>query len=374
MFSGRCAWRTLAFCRHSAVIALALLCWFVARASADQLTVTPSLAQSHPYRYGVVPVLGSRLAAARAIARPDVTTSGNLLYKGGLSGLGVVAGTPRVYLVFWGLQWGAQRTNGKGDVTLSGDINGMAPDLQEFLKGLGTGGETWSGVMTQYCQGVLTGAQTCPAGAAHVGSAAGGVLAGVWVDESSAAPFQATGNQIGTEAVQAAAHFGNTTQSANQSAQYVIVSPGGTHPDGFGTPSAQFCAWHDFTGDNTLSGGAVSSPYGPLAFTNLPYVSDAGKGCGQGYVNHGATGMLDGVTIVEGHEYAETLTDPYPPAGWIDSSGYEDGDKCAWVSSGPGASQDITLSTGSFPVQSTWANDANGGSGGCEISHPIMGS
>ncbi|MBV8236579.1 MAG: putative Ig domain-containing protein, partial [Acidimicrobiia bacterium] len=29
------------------------------------------------------------------------------------------------------------------------------------------------------------------------------------------------------------------------------------------------------------------------------------------------------------------------------------------------------LATGRFPVQSTWANDFNGGAGGCEISHPI---
>jgi serine protease len=78
------------------------------------------------------------------------------------------------------------------------------------------------------------------------------------------------------------------------------------------------------------------------------------------------------VTIVGGHEYAETLTDEYPPGGWLDSSQGENGDKCAWVSSGQGASQNITLSTGTFAVQSTWANDFNSGTGGCEISHPIV--
>ena len=40
--------------------------------------------------------------------------------------------------------------------------------------------------------------------------------------------------------------------------------------------------------------------------------------------------------------------------------------------SGQGASQNIPLSTGSFAVQSTWANDFNGGRGGCEVSHPIV--
>jgi len=78
------------------------------------------------------------------------------------------------------------------------------------------------------------------------------------------------------------------------------------------------------------------------------------------------------VTIVGGHEYAETITDQNPPGGWLDASQAEDADKCAWISSGQGASQNITLATGTFAVQSTWANDFNGGAGGCEISHAIV--
>jgi serine protease len=100
-------------------------------------------------------------------------------------------------------------------------------------------------------------------------------------------------------------------------------------------------------------------------------VTDAGASCGENFVN--SSGTLDGVTIVGGHEYAETITDEYPPGGWTDSSGNENGDKCAWISSGQGASQNITLSTGTFAVQSTWANDFNSGAGGCEVSHPIFG-
>jgi serine protease len=271
--------------------------------------------------------------------------------------------------VFWGSQWGTQGTNGSGYATFSGDSSGVAPDLQAFFKGIGTGGETWSGVMTQYCNGVSTGAQTCPASSTqHVGYPTGGALAGVWEDTSAAAPATASGHAIGAEAVKAATHFGNTTQASNANAQYVIVSPHGTNPDNY--KSQGFCAWHDYTGDTTLSGGSVSSPDGTLAFTNLPYIPDAGASCGGGFVN--SPGTLDGVTIVEGHEYAETITDTWPAGGWIDSSTAENGDKCAWISSGQGASQNITLSTGSFAVQSTWANDFNGGSGGCEVSHPIV--
>ena len=317
----------------------------------------------HPYRHGLVPTLGAGL--------PNLGLN-NLSYGGGTGGVGVTTGAPRVYLVFWGSQWGTSGTDSNGYTTLSGDPQGSAPLLQGFFKGLGTGGETWSGVMTQYCEGVASGTKTCPAGSAHVGYPTGGALAGVWVDESSAAPTQATGNQIGSEAVKAAAHFGNTTTTANRNAQYVVLSPTGTHPDGFNTTGSQFCAWHDYTGDSSLSGGAPNSPYGPLAFTNEPYVTDAGSSCGANFVNSGPSGVADGVTIVEGHEYAETITDQFPAGGWTDITGYENGDKCAWISSGQGASQNIQLSTGSYPVQSTWANDYQNNSGGCEIGHPTV--
>ena len=52
----------------------------------------------------------------------------------------------KVYIVFWGSQWGTQGTNAQGDVTLSNDPHGAAPYLQNLFKGLGTGNELWSGV------------------------------------------------------------------------------------------------------------------------------------------------------------------------------------------------------------------------------------
>jgi serine protease len=326
------------------------------------------LAQGHPYRHGVVPLRpgpnhhGSNPA-------PRAANANNLNYDGGVQGVGVTTGAPRVYVVFWGSQWGTQSTNSQGYVTLSGDPSHAAPDIQAFFKGLGTGNELWSGVMTQYCEGVASGSQNCPATAAHVGYPTGGALAGVWVDESAAAPASATGHQIGQEAVNAAGHFGNTTTAANRNVQYDIVSPTGTTPDGFNTLGGNFCAWHDYTGDSTLSGGAVSSPYGPIAFTNMPYVTDAGAGCGENFVNSGSSGTDDGVTIVGGHEYAETITDQFPAGGWTDNSGNENGDKCAWISSGQGASQNIALTTGTFAVQSTWSNETVN----CQVSHAIVG-
>ena len=126
------------------------------------------------------------------------------------------------------------------------------------------------------------------------------------------------------------------------------------HSGGFGT---QYCAYHSST----------SSTFGNVAYTNLPYITDAGVSCG---ANFNGLGPNAGITIVGGHEMAETMTDQFPNGGWLDSSGAENGDKCAWISSGQGAAADITLSTGTFPVQSLWSNGFNSGSGGCVLSYP----
>jgi serine protease len=305
-------------------------------------------------------------------------TTGLLSYQGGLGGSGVVTGTPKVYVVFWGTQWGTQ---GSADVkgtsypSFSGDPAGMAPDLLAFYAGLGTAGESWSGVLTEYCQSsatvaVPTGATSCPAGAAHVGVPSGGALAGVWEDTRAAAPASATDAQLAVEAEDAAAHFGNTAAGSTLDAQYVIVSPTGTTPDGFNTPSGGFCAWHDYTTDGT---GAVS-PNGAILFTNLPYIPDAGYGCGAGYVNPGGAGVLDGVTVIASHEYAETLTDPYVGYGWYNDSYGEAADACAWAPLNENGGEDLTLATGTFPVQGVWANDADGGTGGCALSHATVSS
>jgi hypothetical protein len=349
--------------RIRAGISLALgvlltLCLFVPSAGAHSKNLVSNLAQGHRWRHGVVPQRGSKAASF-------FSSGGNLSYGGGISGVGVATGPPKVYLVFWGSQWGTQSTNTAGNYTYGGDPKSMAPDLQAFFKGLGTGGEKWSGVMTQYCQGVAVGTQTCPTSSTqHVGYPTGGALGGVWEDTSSAAPSQATAHELAAEAVNAANHFGDFSPNA----EYFIVSPTGTNPDGWLTGG--FCAWHDYSGDNSMDGGgAVSSPNGPVAFTNMPYVTDAGTSCGENFVNSGSAGTLDGVTIVGGHEYAETITDTFPAGGWTDNSGYETGDKCAWISgTGQAASQNITLTTGTFAVQSTWANDYSA----CRVSDQII--
>ena len=119
-----------------------------------------SPAYHHPYRHGFVPTI-ARLKLMLAWDRAHgihADSAANVDYGGGVDGIGVTTGPEKVYLVFYGSQWGTQSTNSNGDVTLSGDPSGEAPYVQEFMKGLGTGGELWSGVMTQYCDGVAASA------------------------------------------------------------------------------------------------------------------------------------------------------------------------------------------------------------------------
>lgn len=330
----------------------------VAPATASSATASSTAAVSgkagdaHSYRHGVIAPRGAQGVT------PAIASASNLAYNGGTDGIGVTTGAEKVYLVFWGSQWGTAGTDSAGNTTLSGDPNGAAPYLQRLYQGLGTDSELWSGTLTQYCEGVATGSQACPGNSSHVAYPTGGALAGVWEDSSAAAPASATASQISAEAVAAAAHFGNTAPAANRDAQYVIVSPTGTHPDGFNA-GAGFCAWHSWT----------SSAYGDLAYHNLPYVSDMGGSCGQNAVNSGTAGTLDGFSIVDGHEYAETVTDQNPSGGWTDSGGSEIADKCAWRSVGSvGGMADLSLASGTFAMQGNWDND----SAACAFTHPIV--
>lgn len=347
--------------------------------STDGMSTNPyAPSYGHSYRHGAVPTREAKdrmrqYENLHAAAGKTATGSKTLSYGGGVDGIGVTSGTPKVYVVVYGSQWGTSGTDANGNMVLSADAYGEVPLLQKLFKGLGTGGELWSGTMTQYCDGsgVASGAKSCTSSAGHIGyPTTSGVLAGVWYDNSAASPSSATGTQLAQEALKAAAHFGNTTAASNRYVQYVILSPTGTHPDGFNTSSGQFCAWHDWQGD----GYGVTSTVGDVAFTNMPYVHDMGSSCGQNFVNSGTTGTLDGVTIVEGHEYAETLTDQNPAGGWTNhvkgsaSKGQENGDECAWISSGTGASANVVMNSGTFAMQSTWSNDTNN----CAISHPVV--
>jgi hypothetical protein len=262
------------------------------------------------------------------------STTGQLFSHGGnVQVAPSLGGHATVYLVLWGSQW-------------SNDPSGEAGIVENFLGGVG--GSKWDASVTQYCEGVASGTYFCNG----AGNPADGAISygGVWADNASTAPSKPRQSQLAAEAAKAAGHFGNTTAATNLTVQYVIATSHGHNANGFGT---QYCAWHSST----------SSAYGTIGYTNLPYITDAGASCG---ANFNGLGPTAGITIVEGHELAETQTDIFPNGGWLDSSGAENGDKCAWNS----ATASVSFSGGSFPVQPLWSNAANNSSGGCVLSYP----
>jgi hypothetical protein len=270
-------------------------------------------------------------------AAPAVHAAGTLLSYGG----GPIVTAPAVYIVYWGSQWGT--------TSITNDPAGEAPLQLSFFQHMFGTGDTWSTSTTQYCQGVAVGTTQCGTSGTHVGHPASNPVRGTWLDSASASPTKPSQSQITAEAARAAAHFGVTGNNV----QIIVDSAHNVKPTGFGT---QYCAWHSVT---TVSGQN-------LPFTNMPYVSDVGASCGANFVapSGGVNGATEGVTIVGGHEYGETVTDPAAGNGWL-ASGSENGDLCAWISSGQGASAIVGINGVNYAVQSLYSNNFNNNSGGC---------
>ena len=266
------------------------------------------------------------------------THHASLLYSHG----GAIEQAAKVYIVYWGPQWSTGFSTG-------GYSSAQAQTyVQDFFGSVG--GSSWANSTTQYCQGVAGGTTQCGSAGVHPSNPTN-ELAGTWND-TRAVPGSPTQSQIAAEASALASHFGGV----NTNADYMVFTPTGHSESGFGT---NWCAYHSSSGN--------------LSYAYVPYQPDAGTSCGMNYVNGVnstfGNGYFDGFSIVGGHEYAETITDPYPNSGWLDGKSAENGDKCAWINSGQGAASNINAGGHSFAVQSLWSNAFNSGNGGCVLSY-----
>jgi hypothetical protein len=235
---------------------------------------------------------------------------------------GWVQTSPRLYLVYWG-DW-------------STDSYGVMNRLYYFYKGVG--GSGWNQTQTQYGYNCAIGSTYCSSSAKMITNPAN-QLVNYWKD-TSFVPATPTQAQMAAEAQKAANYFGDRSINA----QYIIALPTG-HRDAVSIAKG-WCAWHNYT-----------TSYGNLiTYTSMPYIPDMGTTCGMNKVNAGAAGYLDGVTILAGHEYAETETDPFLNA-WLDSdrTGNEDADKCLQWNL-PGYFRNYAFSTGTFAVQPLWSD------------------
>ena len=128
-------------------------------------------------------------------------------------------------------------------------------------------------------------------------------------------------------------------------------------------PSAAYCAYH--------SQAPSSSIYGLLAYPI--YASPVGFTCGSDAVFpvvQAPNGNPDADTEVSptSHEVIEAWTDPDTVSGWYDSSGFENGDECAYIfgtaSGTPGALYNQTINGHHYLTQEEFSNNSFFRSGG----------
>ena len=106
---------------------------------------------------------------------------------------------------------------------------------------------------------------------------------------------------------------------------------------------AGYCAWHSW-------GSCGTTPVQFAFFFNL----DGDPGCDPGDTSGLHSQGLAALANVSGHELSEAMTDPRGN-GWRDSSGAENGDKCAWTFGAPL----VTFSNGTeWKIQGEWSNHA----------------
>jgi hypothetical protein len=113
---------------------------------------------------------------------------------------------------------------------------------------------------------------------------------------------------------------------------------------------AQYCAWHSY-------GSCRGVPVQFAFFFKL----DGDAGCDPQDTSGLHSQGLAALANVSGHELSEARSDPASPGAWYDSSGQENGDKCAWTFGAPL----VTFSDGNrWKIQGEWSNNAyNTGTG-----------
>lgn len=111
--------------------------------------------------------------------------------------------------------------------------------------------------------------------------------------------------------------------------------------------NSMYCAWHSWGSCNGI----------PVQFAFF-WKLDGDPGCDPQSTVSGQTQGLAALANVSGHELSEARTDP-TGAGWYDSSGAENGDKCVWTFEEPY----VIFPNASSPynewkIQGEWSNAA----------------
>jgi hypothetical protein len=249
---------------------------------------------------------------AKGVHNPQRTQAGrtktaNMSFHGG----NIIA-SPTIRAVFWGTSWAGY----------SGD---KMTGIDSFWSGWA--GSNYAKASTEY-----TGANGQVTTAATYGG---------HVVDTSAASGGGSSSAILAE-VAKLVNSGSITLNPNGSSVIPVYTD---LPRG----SAGYCAWH--------ASGTVGTT--PVQF-HFYWKLDGDPGCDPSDTSGLHSQGLAALANVSGHEMSETVTDPNTSgvagtAGWYDSRGAENGDKCAWTFGAPL----VTLSNGTqWKVQGEWSNAA----------------
>jgi hypothetical protein len=250
-------------------------------------------------------ILGVHWARGDAHSSGGAGAAGNMNYNGG-----DIMPSAVTAAIFWGTSWAGY----------SGDkISG----IDSWYKGFG--GSNYAKTSDEYT-GVNSSGQKDQVGASstHIGT---------FVDTSSAPHHAPRTSAIGNEACSVLNAHGITPVTNGYYAVYVDTKRGG----------AGYCAWHSW---GTCNGVNIQFAF----FFNL----DNDAGCDPQDSSGLHSQGLAAIANVSGHELSEARTDPRG-AGWFDSSGGENGDKCAWTFGAPL----VSFSNGTqWKIQGEWSNAA----------------
>jgi hypothetical protein len=253
---------------------------------------------------------------------------------------GMVEGNTSVTLIFWGSWW---NTNAQAAPVIT--------ELTNLFGGLR--GASWAKTVTQYCDAYGNQPYT---------SQRPGVLSSAQVDPSKV-PAAPTRQQMTDEAAKYA--FVPNGLGPFAVGVPMIITPPGVTPVGDGpvgsTTSAE-CGHHSW---GPVAEGGVNIN---IQWADVPYgVISATPVCKP-------TGTAQGLSVTAGHEWAETVTDPY-----IGGSGAPARVQTAWAAKGTQHPADeigdlcegptdiygnpvkdfwLKLSTGRFWMQPLWSNEA----------------
>jgi hypothetical protein len=230
--------------------------------------------------------------------------SPNMTYHGG-----VIMPTANATAIFWGTSW----ANYSGD-----KISGMDSWYQGFSN------SNYAKTSDEY-----TGSN------GQVGPTTS--YAGHYIDTSAAG----NGNNTSTILAEVCKMIANPDPSGN--GYYPVYVDLGRGSNGY-------CAYH-----------SVGTCHGVRVQFGFFFKLDGDAGCDPGDTSGLHSQGLAAIANVSGHELSEARTDPSNPGAWYDSSGQENGDKCAWTFHVPL----VTFSNGTqWKIQGEWSNAAyNSGTG-----------